>query len=183
MKAHAAAHEAAKHGLLAEFSSPAALLHAARTAHGAGYRQLEAYAPMPVEGLVEALGSRDERLPLLALLGGLIGGACTFAVQWLSVSVDYPLDVGGRTPAWPGLIPATFEMTVLGAALAVFFGVLLRSRLPRLYHPVFNDEGFAAASSDGFFLCIGAADPLFDPLKTHEFLEDLRPVRVTQVAA
>ena len=113
---------------------------------------------MPVEGLVEALGSTDKRLPRLALVGGLIGGVCTYALQWLSVTVEYPLDVGGRTPAWPGLVPATFEMTVLGAALAVFFGVLLRSRLPRLYHPIFNDAGFAAASSDGFFLCIGAAD-------------------------
>ncbi len=171
----------AMHGLLAEFAGSTALLQAARAARGAGYRQLEAYSPMPIEGLVEALGFTDERLPLLALVGGIIGGAGTYAVQWLSVTVNYPLDVGGRTPAWPGLIPATFEMTVLGAALAVFFGVLLRSRLPRLYHPVFNDAGFAATSSDGFFLCIGAADPQYDPLRTREFLERLSPVRVAQI--
>jgi len=171
------------HGLLAEFSSPAALLHAARAAHGAGYRQLEAYAPMPVEGLVEALGSADERLSRLALIGGIVGGVGTFALQWLSVTVDYPLNIGGRTPAWPGLIPSTFEMTVLGAALAVFFGALLRSRLPRLYHPVFNDAGFAAASSDRFFLCIEAADAHYDVLQTRDFLERLQPVRVSQVDA
>jgi hypothetical protein len=171
------------HGLLAEFSSPAALLHAARAAHGAGYRQLEAYAPMPVEGLVEALGSADEGLPRLALIGGIVGGVGTFALQWLSVTVDYPLNIGGRTPAWPGLIPSTFEMTVLGAALAVFFGVLLRSRLPRLYHPIFNDAGFAAASSDRFFLCIEAADPHYDVLQTRDFLERLQPVRVSPVDA
>jgi hypothetical protein len=82
--------------------------------------------------------------------------------------------VGGRTPAWPGLIPSTFEMTVLGAVLAIFFGVLLRSRLPRLYHPIFNDAGFAAASSDGFFLCIEAADPQYVPAQTREFLERLQ---------
>jgi len=175
--------DASAHGLLAEFSSPAALLHAARAAHGAGYRQLEAYAPMPVEGLVEALGSADERLPRLALIGGIVGGVGTFALQWLSVTVDYPLNIGGRTPAWPGLIPATFEMTVLGAALAIFFGVLLRSRLPRLYHPVFNDAGFAAASSDRFFLCIEAADPHYDALQTRDFLEGLQPLRVSQVDA
>ena len=172
---------ASTHGLLAEFSTPAALLQAARAAHEAGYRQLEAYAPMPVEGLVEALGSPDERLPRLALIGGIVGGTLTFALQWLSVTVDYPLNVGGRTPAWPGLIPATFEMTVLGAALAIFFGVLRRSRLPRLIHPVFNDDGFAAASSDRFFLCIGAADPHYDVLQTREFLERLQPLRVSQV--
>jgi Alternative complex III, ActD subunit len=138
---------------------------------------------MPVEGLVEALGSTDEGLPRLALIGGIIGGVGTYALQWMSVSVDYPLNIGGRTPAWPGLIPATFEMTVLGAVLAIFFGVLLRSRLPRLYHPVFNDAGFAAASSDRFFLCIEAADPCYNLLQTREFLERLQPVRVSQVEA
>jgi len=171
------------YGLLAEFSGPAALLHAALAARGAGYRKLEAYAPMPVEGLVEALGSTDKGLPRLALAGGLIGGVGTFALQWLSVTVDYPLNVGGRTPTWPGLIPGTFEMTILGAALAIFFGVLLRSRLPRLYHPVFNDAGFAAASSDRFFLCIEAADPHYDVLQTRAFLERLHPLRVSQVDA
>jgi hypothetical protein len=174
---------AAVHGLLAEFSDPAALLRAARATHGAGYRRVEAYSPMQIEGLVEALGSTDEGLPRLALVGGIVGGVLTYAMQWLSVTYSYPLNVGGRTPAWPGLIPATFEMTVLGAVLAVFFGVLLRSGLPRLYHPVFNDAGFAAASSDGFFLCIDAADPHYDPQRTHEFLESLEPVRVTVVDA
>jgi hypothetical protein len=182
MTTGAAAHGAA-HGLLAEFSGPPALLHAARAAHGAGYRRVEAYSPMPVEGLVEALGSADEGLPRLALVGGIIGGALTFALQWLSVTDYYPLNIGGRTPAWPGLIPATFEMTVLGAVLAVFFGMLLRSGLPRLYHPVFNDAGFASASSDGFFLCIDAADSQYDPQRTRQFLESLQPVRVTVVDA
>ncbi len=172
---------ASAYGLLAEFSDPAALLQAAHAAHGEGYRRLEAYAPMPVEGLAEALGTADKGLPRLALIGGLIGGAATFALQWWSATADYPINVGGRTPAWPGLIPSTFEMTVLGAALAVFFGVLLRSRLPRLYHPVFNDAGFESASSDGFFLCIETADPNYDPQRTREFLERLRPVRVSPV--
>ncbi|MFI4980433.1 MAG: DUF3341 domain-containing protein [Nevskiales bacterium] len=169
------------YGMLAEFSTPAALLHAARAAHGAGYRKLEAYAPMPIEGLAEALGPADKRLPGLALVGAIIGGAGTFALQWWNVTADYPLNIGGRTPAWPGLIPSTFEMTVLGAALAIFFGVLLRSRLPRLYHPVFNDPGFAAASSDRFFLCIEATDPSYDPQRTRDFLERLEAMRVTQV--
>lgn len=171
------------HGLLAEFTSAAGLVHAVRAARAAGYRKLEAYAPMPVEGLADALGSRDDRLPGMALVGGLVGGAGGFLLQWLSVALKYPLNVGGRTPAWPGLIPSTFEMTILGAALAIFFGALLGSRLPRLYHPVFNDSGFAAASSDRFFLCIEAADPKYEGERTREFLQSLQALRVTQVEA
>ena len=169
------------YGLLAEFGSPAALLEAAKAAHRAGYRRVEAYSPMPIEGLVEALGNADTGLPRLALIGAIIGGVGTFALQWFSATVDYPINVGGRTPAWPGLIPSTFEMTVLGAVLAIFFGVLLRSRLPRLYHPIFNDAGFAAASSNGFFLCIEAADPQYVPAQTREFLERLQAVRVSVI--
>jgi hypothetical protein len=169
--------------MLAEFSNPTALLDAVRAARTAGFRQFEAYAPMPVEGLVEALGSRDTGLPRLALIGAVIGGLGTFALQWFSATAIYPINVGGRTPAWPGLIPSTFEMTVLGAVLAVFFGVLLRSGLPRLYHPIFNDAGFEAASSDRFFLCIEAADPQYDERRTRDFLESLRPLRVSVIEA
>jgi hypothetical protein len=77
---------AGAYGLLAEFSSATALLDAARAARSAGFRQLEAYAPMPVEGLVEALGSPDKRLPRLALIGAVIGGVGTFALQWFSAT-------------------------------------------------------------------------------------------------
>jgi hypothetical protein len=169
------------HGLMAEFSSPAGLLQAARSARSAGYRRVEAYAPMPVHGLAEAVGSGGNRLSMLALAGGLVGGVGTFALQWFSVAVDYPMDIGGRTPAWPGLIPPTFEMTVLGAALAVFFGTLFSSGLPRLIHPVFNEPGFAAASIDRFFLYIEASDPLFDAQRTRGFLEGLEPLKVSEV--
>ncbi|MGD0502858.1 MAG: DUF3341 domain-containing protein [Steroidobacteraceae bacterium] len=176
-------HGTRAYGMLAEFSTPTALLDAVRAARTEGFRQLEAYAPMPVEGLVEALGSRDTGLPRLALIGAVIGGLGTFALQWFSATAIYPINVGGRTPAWPGLIPSTFEMTVLGAVLAVFFGVLLRSRLPRLYHPIFNDAGFSAASSDRFFLCIEAVDPQYDEPRTRDFLERLRPLRVSVIEA
>jgi hypothetical protein len=43
---------------MAEFDSPEPLLDAARRAHAAGYRQMDAYTPMPVEGLAEAIGFR-----------------------------------------------------------------------------------------------------------------------------
>ncbi len=174
---------ASLHGLIAEFAGPQGLLQAARMAHDAGYRRVEAYAPMPIEGLAEALGSTDRWTAPLALVGGLLAGCATFALQWFSATVDYPLNIGGRTPAWPGLIPATFEMTLLGAALAVFFGVLLRGGLPRLYHPAFNEPRFAAASSDGFFLCIEAADPNFEREHTRGFLEQLAPVLVRELAS
>ena len=47
------------YGLMAEFDEPEPLLEAARRAHAEGYRQMDAYSPMPVEGLAEAIGFRS----------------------------------------------------------------------------------------------------------------------------
>ena len=62
------------YGLLAEFDDANALVAATRQAHEKGYRRMDAYAPFPVEGLAEALGFRKTRLPLLVLIGGILGG-------------------------------------------------------------------------------------------------------------
>ncbi|MDD5328608.1 MAG: DUF3341 domain-containing protein [Sulfuricella sp.] len=169
------------YGLVAEFPGAAALLRAARAAGAAGYRRIDAYSPMPVEGLADALGHRRDRIPLFALAGGIAGSAGTFAMQWYSAAIAYPLVIGGRTPAWPGLIPATFEMTVLGAALCAFFGMLFLNGLPRLRHPIFDAPGFERASRDGFFLCIEARDSRFDATRTRQFLDGLQPRAVAEV--
>ena len=42
------------YGLMAEFEHTEDVLEAARSAHEAGYRQMDAYTPFPVEGLPEA---------------------------------------------------------------------------------------------------------------------------------
>jgi len=170
------------YGVVAVFPTAATLLQAARATRAAGYIRVDAYSPMPVAGLAEALDFRRDRISLLALLGGILGGISTYAMQWYSVASAYRLNIGGRTPFWPGLIPATFEMTILGAVLAVFFGMLFANGLPKLYHPLFNVPDFALASRDGFFLCIQACDPKFDAKGARNFLEQLNPLKVIDVA-
>jgi len=61
------------HGLMAEFSSEESLLQATRTAYEAGYRCMDAYSPLPIEGLADALGFRHTRVPLIVLIGGIFG--------------------------------------------------------------------------------------------------------------
>jgi hypothetical protein len=170
-------------GLLAEFDSPTALVEAARRAHAEGYRKMDGYSPFPIEELAEALGARATRLPLLVLLGGIVGCVGGYFMQYYSAVHDYPMNVGGRPlHSWPAFIPVTFEMTVLVAALTAVLGMLALNGLPQPYHPVFNVERFARATRDRFFLSIEATDPKFDRDATRAFLAGLGPREVSEVA-
>jgi len=172
------------YGLMAEFDNPTALVDAATKARLAGYRKMDAFSPIPIEELNEALDLKRTRLPLLVLLGGILGGFAGFSLEyWVSV-IAYPMNVGDRPlNSWPQFIPVTFETTVLGAALTAFVGMWALNKLPQPYHPVFNVPRFALASRNRFFLCIEARDPHFDLEGTRAFLETLGPREVTTVAS
>jgi len=171
------------HGLMAEFATPQELLLAARYARQHGYREMEAYTTYSVEGLAEELGLSRTGVPFVVLFAGLVGAGVGFFMQYWSMAVDYPFNIGGRPlNSWPVFIPITFEVMVLVASFAAFFGMLFLNGLPRLYRPIFNAPSFARATQDRFFLCIEATDPRFDRETTMQFLAGLRPVDIVEVA-
>ncbi|MGE3821440.1 MAG: DUF3341 domain-containing protein [Isosphaeraceae bacterium] len=170
------------HGLLAEFADPDDLVGAARAAHEAGYRKMDAYSPLPIDGLAEAIGFQRNGLPALVLAGGVVGATIAYAMMYYTAVYDYPFNIGGRPfHSAPAFVPITFELTILFASLAAVLGMLGLNGLPMPYHPVFNAPGFAMASRSRFFLCIEAADPLFDETRTRTFLEGLGPRSVVEV--
>ncbi|HXE75981.1 MAG TPA: DUF3341 domain-containing protein [Candidatus Xenobia bacterium] len=170
------------YGLVAEFHTPEELLEAARKTHAAGYRNIDAFAPYPVEGLAEAIGHHHTRLPLIVLIGGFTGCLVGFALQYWAATMYYPVNIGGRPlNSWPSFIAITFECTVLFAALAAVLGMLALNGLPMPYHPLFNVEQFAFASRDRFFLLVESRDPLFELQKTRSFLQSLTTYGVYDV--
>jgi ActD protein len=173
---------AAIHGLMAEFATPEALVAAARRAYAEGYRRMDAYSPFPLEGLAEAIGFHRNLLPLIVLIGGILGAAGGFSLQfWVSV-IDYPLNIGGRPlNSWPAFIPVTFEVAILVAGLSAVLGMLALNGLPMPYHPVFNVERFELASRNRFFLCIESTDAKFDRDGTRRFMEELKTQGVYDV--
>ncbi|MBI1816698.1 MAG: DUF3341 domain-containing protein [Deltaproteobacteria bacterium] len=167
---------------MAEFSEPNELIAAVRRAREAGYRQLDAYTPYPIEEVSEALGFHHNRLPLLVLIGGILGGLGGYGLQYWASVIEYPINVGGRPfHSWVSFIPITFECTVLVAALTAVLGMLALNGLPMPYHPVFNVPRFALATRDRFFLCIEGTDPLFDRDTTRRFLERQVPRSISEV--
>lgn len=172
----------ALYGLLAEFETPTDLVVAAKSAYAAGYRKMDAYSPYPIEEASEAIGFHKTRVPLIVLLGGILGGCAGYALQyWINV-ISYPLNIGGRPyHSWPAFIVPTFEMTVLFAGLSGVFGMFALNGLPMPYHPLFNVDRFSTVTRDRFFLCIEAADPNFDLVNTQEFLLKMKPLSLSEV--
>ena len=170
------------YGIMAEFDSAQALIDAAHKTHGAGYKKIDAYSPFPIEGLAEEIGFHHDEVPLVVLIGGIIGGCTGYLMQYWMAAVDYPLNIGGKPAhSWPAFIVITFEMTILFAGISAVFGMLAMNGLPTPYHPVFNVPRFALASRDRFFLCIKARDPMFDLELTRQFLQKLNPREVTEI--
>jgi Protein of unknown function (DUF3341) len=170
------------YGLMAEFDSPQELVAAAHKAYAEGYRKMDAYSPFPIEGLAEAIGFHKNSVPLVVLIGGLLGGLSAYALQYWVAVITYPTNVGGRPyHSWPSFIIVTFELTILFGGIFSAVGMLALNGLPLPYHPVFNVPAFARVTEDKFFLVLESTDPNYDPVGTRSFLSGLGPRMISEV--
>jgi ActD protein len=139
--------------LVAEFATADALETAVEALRREHYSEVETYAPFDMPALDAMLGRRRSRLGWFVVAAGVAGLIVSYGIQWWANVHSYPLDVGGRPQhAVLAFIPATFEGAVLFAALAAFFGLLIVLRLPKLWIPEDEIEGFNRASIDRFWL-------------------------------
>jgi hypothetical protein len=140
--------------VLGEFEREHALLDAARVLRARGHASLDIHSPYPLHGADEALGLKRSTVPLVALVGGVTGAVTGYLLQWYVAAFAWPLNVGNRPPhSAPAFIPVTFELGVLFAALAIFFGLLGGYfGFPRTHHPVFEVEAFRSATIDALWL-------------------------------
>jgi Protein of unknown function (DUF3341) len=139
------------YGMMAEFDSPTELVAAANRTTEAGYKKIDAYSPFPVEGLAEAIGFHHDLVPLVTLIGAIVGGLTGYLLQyWVSV-ISYPINVGGKPyHSWPAFIVVTFELTILFGGISAVLGMLALNGLPMPHHPVFNVKRFALARTGSF---------------------------------
>lgn len=178
---HAAA-ESTNYGLMAEFDSAESLLKAAHAVQGAGYRKTDAFSPMPIHGLAEAIGFDEHIIPKVVLCFGIMGLIAGYGLEYWSSVIAYPLNIAGRPyHSWVAFIPPAYETTILFAALSTFGSLLYLCGFPQPYHPVFNAKRFERATSDAFFLVIEASDPKYSAEDTRAFLTGLGAKEVVAV--
>ena len=171
-----------RYGLLAEFESPQTLLDAAHAVRKAGYTKTDAFSPMPIHGLAEALGFEESIIPKVVLGGGIMGMIGGYGLEYWTQVIDFPQNIGGRPyHSWVAFIPPAYETTILLAALSCFGCLLFLCGFPRPYHPVFNAPRFSMATSDRFFLVIKEKDPKFSLEGTRNFLMGLKATEVVSV--
>jgi hypothetical protein len=182
MSGHHAPDRHPLYGLIAEFETPGELVAAARKTREAGFKNYDAFSPMPIHEMDAAMDLHDNRVSLFTLIGAILGGSGGMALMiWVS-TMAWPLNIGGRPMiSLPMFIPITFECTILIGGLTAAISMLMMNGLPSPYHPVFNVERFATASKSKFFLCIESDDPKFDLTKTAGFLESLNPEEIAEV--
>lgn len=157
-------------GVVAGFGTEEAMERAFERLRQAGLPS-ETYTPRPPERAPARSG-----VPLAMLIAGLGGAAGFFYLQCYALIFNYPFDIGGRPAlSWPAYIPLAFEGAVLFAVFAGFIGFLVANRLPHLYDPIDEVDGFREASRDAWFVAIRAEDH-DTRRRAHELLRPLAPM-------
>ncbi|MEM7589452.1 MAG: DUF3341 domain-containing protein [Myxococcota bacterium] len=160
-------------GVLAQYTTPEALVKACVRLRKQGYLHLEAYTPFPIHALDKALGLPSSVLPWFVLAAGLLGGVGMLGfILWVT-GTDYPLNIGGK-PFWsiPAYVPIVFEMVILCSALTTVFGMFALNKLPRWNHPLFDSKAFAYVTDNRFCLLVSAENAQFDLQRVEHLLQE-----------
>jgi hypothetical protein len=170
------------YGLIAEFETPADIMHAAAKVRDAGYRHWDVFTPFPIHGMDQAMGLKNSKVGWFTFMGGATGyGLGMLMIWWMNAS-NYPLVIGGKPMFSPfGAFPPSYELTILFGAFGALFGMLFLNRLPRLHNPLFKYKRFGLATHDRYFLVIETSDPKYSPAETRPLLESLNPARIDEV--
>ncbi|PEN14357.1 hypothetical protein CRI94_04805 [Longibacter salinarum] len=170
------------YGLLAEFSDPGALLHAAEAVRENGYSHFDTHSPFPIHGMDRAMGLGNSKVGFFSFGGAVTGLAVGYLLQWWTSAVDYPINISGKPFfAVEPSVPIMFELTILFGALGAVAGMLALNGLPRPYNPLFYSERFERVTDDAFFLHIAASDSQFDETDTANLLRKAGALNVELV--
>ncbi len=171
--------------VIAQFDTPADLIHAAEKVRDAGFKNFDCHSPFPINGMDRAMGERRSPLGyIVGVMALLAFGSMTYFIYWVTTS-GYPMVISGKPDfSYQAFTPVVFAVTVLASAITATFGMFVLNRLPQLWHPLFESGAFRRFSDDGFIVSLHANDPKFDSQSAQEFLKRIggKNVEVVETA-
>jgi len=160
------------YALMAEFDTPADIMHAAELIRDKGFTRWDVYTPFPIHGMDAAMGLGNSKVGWFAFLGGATGFTTGMLMIWWMNAVDYPIIIGGKPMFSPfGAFPPSYELTILFGAFGAILGMLVLNRLPRWYNPLLKNRRFAKVTHDKFFLVVETTDPKYSEAEIRKLLE------------
>ena len=172
------------YGLVGEFAEPSGAIAMARRLHDDGFRRFDVHSPLPLEEIDALLPHRPRiELALIMFVAALVGLGFGFFMQYAIAVIFYPINIGGRPlDSWPAFIPSAWEICALATVYIGYVAFLGFSRLPKLYHPIFNAPHFERASQDRSFVSVAISDPLYDAERVAAMFHECRALNIAEVA-
>jgi len=179
------AREPNPYGIAGEFRSTEQVVSAVQELRAAGLTRWDVYGPAPVDEIEALIPTRRGLYMTVVMVAAAVLGACVgYFYQYWGAVLDYPVNVGGRPlNGWPGFVPTAWEICALFTVYAGFFAFMVSCRLSNLYHPIFSVPQFERASQDRFFICVEAADRVYDRERIRDIFERHAALHVAEVAA
>jgi len=162
------------YAIMAEFETPADVLHAAEKVNEQGFRCWDVFTPFPIHGMDRAMGLRNSKVGWFSFIGGVTGYTTGMLIIWWMNAVNYPIIIGGKPMFSPfAAFPPSYELTILFGSFGALLGMLFLNRLPRLHHPLLKNKRFALVTHDRYFIVIESDDAKFSETETRKLLETL----------
>ena len=120
------------------FDDEEILLQSVKEIKSKKYNIEEVYSPFPVHGLDHALGLKETRMAITAVIYGCIGlsfgGLLIYYIMISGVGKSWPMNIGGKPnftfyQNMPAFVPIMFECTVLFAGHLMSLTYFYRNKL------------------------------------------------------
>ncbi len=171
------------YGVTALFNNPDKITSAAKKIKDAGFTKWDVHSPYPLHGMEKTMGLKPSLLGIVTLVFGLSGTAIALFFMWWTMSVDYPMVIGGKPFfALPAFIPVTFEVTVIMATVSTVVAMFaFFFKLPKNEFPLHDTDYMKKVSCDHFGILIESDDPKFNESETMKLLKSLDPINTEVV--